>query len=66
MHVDGYHLRLHGAFGALAPADGLPGFLWLRLDKCFDRVQRGWTGLTRLSSSLIGGGLAGAGLHFLW
>src|SRR2546426_6482074 len=32
MHADGYHLRLHRALGSLAPCDGLPGFLRLRLD----------------------------------
>src|SRR5258706_987193 len=57
MHTQSYRLDLHRAFGALAPADGLPGTGGQGLDQLLDRVKRGRTRVGWLAPHLVKGGL---------
>src|ERR1700746_456799 len=65
MHTQSYRLDPHRAFGALAPADSLPGRGGQGLDQLLDRVQRGRTRLTWLPTSLVNRSLGGGRLHLV-
>src|SRR5258706_8533906 len=65
MHTQSDRLDPHRAFGALAPAESLPGRGGQGLDHLLYRVQRGRTRLTWLPTSLVDGWLGGGRLHLV-